>query len=237
MTKHFKYSKGLHWATLCCFLFPFFYTGCGPSAGEKAAKEKATQDSSALYQTVIAPETNNADTAQQEGALTKSVDTIVEKTISQIDPSKEPVPSLHPETTASEPEKESKNPSEKISNKFPFLKPFLIPKSDTYTGIATVIDTISFITFLAVFISFFFLIISLAIKFIEVSAKKTIAFLDILALIFLFISQPFSLGGDNEKLWGFWVALTFVFSLTIYDLYLIKLNRHLIDDPGKKLAT
>lgn len=209
MTKHYKYSRSLHWVTLCCFLFPFFYTGCGPSAEEKLAMEKTKQDSI------------SADSIQQGGIYTKSVDTIIQKNITQVNTSKEQGQSLS--LQVDNPPSSGKTTitlSQNISNKNSFLRSLLIPKADTYTGIATVMDIIPYTSFLAIFISLLFLIISLVVKFIDKGAKKAIVLLDFIALIFLCISEPFSLG--SEKLWGFWVAVTFTLALTIYDLYITK---------------
>lgn len=216
MTKHFKFSKRLHWATLCCFLFPFFYTGCGPSAGEKAAMEKVKQDS-------IATATIKTETSLPDSTSNKLVETAIPN-IAQVDTLKEQESSMQLDTTASKTENESKTPSQRISNKLTFLQPLLIPKSDTYSGIATVIDSIPYIIYFAIFIAFLFLIISLIVKFIDIHARKTIALLDTFALIFFCISRPYS--WDSERLWGFWVAAAFTFALTIYDFYLIKLSKN-----------
>jgi len=211
MTKHLKFSKRLHWATLCCFLLPFFYTGCGLSSEEKARAEKSKQDSIA------------AATVNVNNTLIKPADTTIQNNIPQKDTSNTQVSIVHPDTTTSKSEKESKSPSEKISTKFEFLRPLLIPKEDTYTGLATVIDSVPFICFFSVFICLLFLVISLTVKFIDLSARKTIVLLDTFASIFFFIARPYS--WDSEKLWGYWVALAFITVLTIYDFYIIKLSR------------
>lgn len=200
MIKHFKFSKGLHWITFCCFFLPFFYTGCGPSYKEKEAAEKAKQDSAATI-------TSNSVKEPKDSLTAKSFDITYNKQIA----------SLSADTIS---KTETKTPSQKIVNEFKILRPVLIPKEDTYTGIATVIDSIPFIAYFAIFISFLFLIISLIIKFIEKNARKTIVLLDVLTIIFLFISTPYS--WNSEKLWGFWVATTFTIVLTIYDFYIIR---------------
>src|SRR5688572_25207468 len=49
-----NYSIPLHIATLFCFLLPFFYSGCSPSAEEKKkAEEKRVQDSIELAEQLI----------------------------------------------------------------------------------------------------------------------------------------------------------------------------------------
>ncbi len=229
MTKHYKYSKRLHWATLCCFLFPFFYTGCGgPSSEEIAAKEKYKQDSTAA---VVAANAANTPKDTLNKTMTESADTTAQNYFSQVETSKNQTQSLLAETPKTNMAKETRMSSEKISDKFTFLKPFLTPKINTYTGIATVIDSITYIEYFSVFLSFLILIICLVIKFIEITATKTIVLLDTLGLIFLFISQPLPfLSIGAEILWGFWVAVTFVFVLTIYDFYSIILNKRLTNE-------
>jgi hypothetical protein len=238
MIKHYKFSKRLHLATLCCFLLPFFYTGCGPSAEEKAAAEKANQDS------IAAVEASKIDTSIIERTSNKPVDTIIENqaiqpdtnikqlaiqpadstSSNQVDTSKDQVTSSQSNTTSSK-QNPDDNPSEKISNKFTFLRPLLIPKPYTYTGIATVINSIyPVVCYCATFISFLFLILSLVVKFIDIGARRSVVLLDILGLCFLIISVPFPYG---DKLYGFWVAVTFASILAVYDIYIIKLNKRL----------
>ncbi len=209
MKKHFAYSKRLHLATLCCFLLPFFYfTGCGPSAEEKAAREKATQDSIiAVEKTMTTNVFVKPDTINKERIKENVSDTTIQ--------TKESTP------IAREPEKEdkSKSNSEKISDKYGFLSPILIPKPNTYTGLASIIDTTSLAFLASIFISFLLLIISLVVKFIESKARKTTVLLNFLSLIFLLFSRPYSY--DYNILWGYWVAISFVALLTAYDVVII----------------
>jgi hypothetical protein len=99
----------------------------------------------------------------------------------------------------------------------------LVPKENTYTGIAAVIDTAAYLFYFAIFLSFLLLIISLVIKFMEANARKTIVLLNTLALVSLFFSVHFS--GYSERLWGFWTALSFMVLLTAYDVALIIIAR------------
>jgi hypothetical protein len=213
MTKHFKYSKGLHWVTLFCFLFPFFYTGCGPSAKEKAALETAEQDT--IVSLKMQKEIEKTDSLNKT-----SIGSTIEKDSAEFDRLTENTSILRTDTTTSKTEKDSETLSLKISNKFEFLRPILVPKEDTYTGIAVVMDGIPLIPFLGIFISFLLLIISLIVKYMDHNARKTIVLLDILVIISLYISEPYSF--DSKKLWGYWVAMTLVCVLSLYDLYIFR---------------
>ena len=251
MTKHFKFSKRLHLATLCCFLFPFFYTGCDTSLSVRLAKEKAEkykQDSIAAQDSIaqiialseisavqdsIADYGNAQAAVVKDSALIKPVDTIIQNNTLQTDTSYTQTLISQPDSSTFKKETESKSYSETISTKFEFLRPLLIPKEDTYTGLATVIDSIPLIYLISPFICFLFLLISLVVKFIDLNAIKTILLLETFALIFLFIAPGMYsfviTGGTIEtfwglRIWGYWVALTFILALTIYDFYIIRLS-------------
>ncbi len=195
MNKQTRISKILHWIVLLSFFLPFFYTGCQPESKEE--KEQAKLDSIEMANNPIdslAPENSENDTLSS----TKS------------------------DSTNSEKEKKDELLSIKIAHKFPYLKPLLIPEKDTYSGIAVALDSFFYLFFFGVFNSFFLLIISLTAKFIQKEARKLIVFLEILSIIFLSISHPYSF--DSKTLWGFWVCLGLIILLTVYDFYLIKLN-------------
>ena len=225
MTKHFKFSKRLHLATLCCFLFPFFYIGCDSGAKEKAAHEKYKQDSiaaqdSIAYEEVDKLASENKAAVVKDSALIKPVDTIIQNNTLQTDTSYTQTLISQPDSSTFKKETESKSYSQTISTKFEFLRPLLNPTEDTYTGLATVIDSIQLIYFFSTFICFLFLLISLVVKFIDLKAIKTILLLETFALIFLFIAETYW----GLKIWGYWVALTFILALTIYDFYIIRLS-------------
>lgn len=209
---HYKYSRRLHLATLCCFLLPFFYDGCGQSAEEKAKQDSA-----------MALESVNTDTSTLNKASIAIEDTTTQDNLSQIDSTTEQAAAT-PQDTVPSTEKESKTTSQLISNKLPWLSPLLIPQPDTYTGLAAIVDTIPFAVFFGAFASFLFLILSLAIKYFYKEAIRIVILHDILGLIFLAISRSYS--WDSQKLWGFWVCLSFVFALTIYDFYILRLNKN-----------
>jgi hypothetical protein len=205
MIKHFNFSRRLHWATLCCFFLPFFLqVSCGPSAEEKKATEETRQKDSIANQLVIADTVNQKNTLQRDTA-----DTFVPRESS----------SSFVKTTDP-----SKSPSQDLAQKCEFLQPLLIPREDTFTGIATIIDALIFVPLFGTFISFLLLLIGLIAKFIDVKARRVMALLNLVALITLFISIPSPYYFSSNKLWGFWFTLVFVFALVIYDFYIIKLN-------------
>lgn len=210
MTKHQKYSRILHWVTLCCFLLPFFYTGCRQNVEEYAPPGKELKDS-------IEFKANQTITSTQDSVFEQSTDTNPDTLSTQLS-----------DTTVSNSKNESFTPSQEISYKYKFLRPFLVSKEKTFSGFAILIDSIIIIPYFAVFISFLFLIISLAVKFIDRNANKVIVLLDFLALISLFFSEPYSL--ISEKLWGFWIALIFVLILTVYDIVSRRYDKHLKDN-------
>ena len=220
MTNQNKYSRLLHIATIFCFLLPFFQTGCnwGPSAAERrAAENKRIQDS-------IENAQKYSDSTDLN--LNNSHDTIEQSDTPQVDTVNEQVSINNADTVHKKVDKKSDYLSEEIVKKYEFLSPILIPKEDIHTGLATVIDIIPYIPQFSIFISFVLLIISFIIKFVDVESKKTfIGLLDSLALIFLVITQSAFI--FSETLWGYWVCLTALFLLTIYDLYLIWLDKRL----------
>ncbi len=228
MKKQYSYSKRIHFATLCCFLFPFFYTGCGePSAEEKAAKEKATQDSVAAVanaKTGIGATTDT--TFKMEVSVTSEEELAKEKSEQTKDTTEQLVKPKQTETAkTSDQDKSTITPAEKICEQAPFLKSMLVPKENTYTGIAAVIDTGAYLFYFAIFLSFLLLILSLVIKFMEANARKAIVLLNTLALVALLVSIHFS--GYSERLWGFWTALSFMILLTAYDVAIIIIEKKL----------
>lgn len=212
MTKHQKYSRILHWVTLCCFLLPFFYTGCRQNIEENPTPGKVIQDS-------IEFKANQTITSTQDSVFEQSADTTPDTLSTQLS-----------DTTVCNSKNESFTPSQEISSKYKFLRPFLVSREKTFSGVAIIIDSILIIPYFAVFISFLLLIIGLAVKFIDRNAHKVIVLLDFLALISLFFSKPYSL--ISEKLWGFWIALILVLVLTVYDIVSIRFNKHLKDNSS-----
>lgn len=242
MLKQSKFSKALHIATFCCFLLPFFYTGCGKSEAEKEASEKASQDSLVS----LAPNYNQkiygfgfGPSPEEKAIVEKNIrDSITAIATNKSIPSEKVKvrycknsilskadTSLNQEsiqkTQPIEPISENKpdNFSEIISDRLPFLKPVLVSKENIYSGIAIIIDLVEVIPYLIILVSFLLLVLSFIVKFIDKSALKSIVMLNFIALISLFFSRPASL--FYETLWGFWIAYTFVFTLTVYDFYIM----------------
>ena len=215
MKKHTTYSKLLHILVLLCFLLPFFYTGCGPSKEEKAQREKAKQDS--------------IDAIQKTGLGAFTDKTSIKDSL-QHDSIVEPKAALPDElskiTAGAPPEKE--NPKEQrlseiITNNYPFLRPILTPKPDTFTGLGEVINSVYFITFYAILISFLMLLIGLLIKFIDRHASLTLIILDFLALAFMFFSRTPTFVCD--VLWGYWVTFSLIVLLLLYDTFIVIKNK------------
>jgi hypothetical protein len=129
-----------------------------------------------------------------------------------------------PDTTESSTEKKEDLLSLRIVGKFPILKPILTPEKDVYTGLATIIDSFTWIIFITTPISFLLLIIGLTAKLIDKNARRTVVLLDILAFGFLVIAQ--SLSWECERLWGIWVTISLIGTLTIYDIYISRISEN-----------
>jgi hypothetical protein len=106
-----------------------------------------------------------------------------------------------------------------LTKKYPFLKIFLNPEPNVYTGIGMSINALPYVFQFGTFLSVLFLLISLAGKFLDESAFKTILFLEVIAALFLYHAYIlFDISG--EKLWGYWVALTSILILILFDFYI-----------------
>lgn len=162
MKKLLKYSKLLHWLTYLCLCLPFFYTGCKKAV---AAPAQTVQ----IDTTSVNPELSNA-VRLDSIAINKERKSIVEE-----------------ESKSEEPEKEL---SEKLSEEYAFLQPILVSDDKTFSGLAMIIDSGRYVAVFSVFIYFLLSILSLSIKHFDSSAIKSIVLLEVLALLFLFISEP-----------------------------------------------
>ena len=191
MKKLFKYSRLLHWISFLCLCLPFFYTGC--KKAEAPADESVQIDT-----TSINPELAN----------TERIDSIAinrqQKSIGEEE---------------SKPEEKEKTLSETLSKEYTFLQPILVSKENTFSGLAILIDSGSYIIFFSVFIYFLLSILSLTIKYLDSNGIKTIVLLEVLSLFFLVISRP--IGIFDDKLWGLWVAIILFSALTIFDIYIL----------------
>ncbi len=236
MFNHRRCSKTIHIVVFLSFFLPFFYTGCGPTNEEKAKKEKALTDS--IAEVEVAKAKANAEKALVDTDLMKQTDSImaaidsakgnneaelndsmaiaaaekVDNTVSNSDNPLIPKSPIDDKTLA-----------DKIVNRVPFLAPVLVPKEDTYTGIASVINLIVLTEYIAIYISFLLLLICFTIKFIDKEARKTIALLDVLATVLLFISKAGNL--TSHILYGYWMAFSFAVILTAYDFYIMRINK------------
>jgi hypothetical protein len=191
MKKLFKYSRLLHLMTFLCLCLPFFYTGC--KKAEAQVEETVQIDTTSINSEIV-------NTARIDSiAINNQQKSIVEE--------------------ESKPEEKEKTVSETLSKEYAFLQPILVSKENTFSGLAMIIDTGSHIAVFSVFIYFLLSILSLTIKYFDSKAIKTIVLLDVLALVFLIISEP--IGFFNERLWGFWVAIILFSTLTILDIYIL----------------
>ena len=215
-----RISKLLNVLVLLTFLLPFFYTGCSPSAEE--ISEKAKMDSIRIADS-LSQLPNYVDTSLQTINVEelKSVDfsqnfTIVCDTILN---NQEEV-----KISSSKSEKD-KSFSDKIIEKYAFLKPILIPKTSTYTGLGVVVNLLEFFGFISLFLSFIILFINFLIKYIDKKSIRTIVLLDVFILLGIYFSTGFCLWGCQE-LWGYWVSVTFASILLIFDLYVLVLEKN-----------
>lgn len=206
-----KYSRFLHVLVLCTFFLPFFYTGCGgPSAEEKAKQEAQHQADS------IANATREIDSLKSLDSDTIEIETPLGNT-NNIDTSA--IENNDKENDAANSNKKEEYLSTTLTKKYPFLKIFLNPEPNVYTGIGMSINTLPYVFQFGTFLSLLFLLISLAGKFLEKSPVRINLFLEIIAAFFLynaFILFDFS----GEKLWGYWVGLTSIFMLILFDFYI-----------------
>ncbi|MFN8437845.1 MAG: hypothetical protein U0V72_09405 [Cytophagales bacterium] len=194
MTKLLKYSRTYHCLLFLCLSLPFFYTGC-------AHKTEATVESTKVDSVNIV-----VDTSAQ-----------VDK-YSQTDTNLDSVKSISRDQEINQ--NEEKLLSQKISIWSPFFKPILIPQTDTFTGLAMLIDSVANIQYFSFFLFWFLLCLSLLIKFIERNAFKVILLLDTLSLIFLLLAKPVAF--EFHRLYGVWVTIGFLLILIIIDSFILK---------------
>jgi hypothetical protein len=201
MIQNFSYSIKLNAAALFCFLLPFFYTGC------ESTTETATSDSTAVQvEEPPLPQNSITDTSSSLDStkLASAKDTTTDTTAKQKD------------STTTDPN----NVAQIVSEKYPILAPLLVPKPDTFTGVAMVINDVVFFSYYALVLCFLLLLISLCIKFIEPQARKSILLVETIALIALMLSTPVSI--NSKTLWGYWVSLFVVLCLVAYDVYIVR---------------
>jgi hypothetical protein len=205
MKKQLMFSKIVHWIAILCLLLPFFYTGCDR---EKKAKEPIAQDTSLVVAedtaTVVIPDTP----AYAENPTPEPKDTAV------------PTHS----------DKSDDLLSNTLSERYPWLKPVLIPKEDTSTGLAVVLDSGPFIPLFAPFVFLLILLLGLLTKYLNNKALNIHLVMDLTALVALVLAKPMAF--HAERLWGFWVAVGFTGVMTLLDLWLLlNIRRNQVRQP------
>ena len=207
-------SKLIHVIAILTFAFPFFYTGCGTSKDN--AKEQAKMDSL------------RADSIAKANKDTAKIDTAVKITTSEDAMRKENIDtaSIKPNkidnnasTRKSENNDDKKQLTDEVVKKYPFLSFVLMPESEIYSGFGVVLNDIPYVFFVFLFFTFLLLIIGLLIKFIDPHALKSIVIIDVMMFLGTLISR--SPSWNCEKLWGYWVCLSVVGVLLIYDVYIL----------------
>lgn len=108
--------------------------------------------------------------------------------------------------------------SAKLSKKSPVLKILLRP-NDNYTGIASLIDCISFLEFgYGLGIAFILWLIALIIKIKDFN--NIFVLINIIGLVFLSLSHSLNVL-NNSRLWGFWICLIWSMTMIIYDCIIL----------------
>jgi uncharacterized membrane protein len=175
---------------------PFFYDSC--------SNEKK-------------PENISADSA----AVVIPVDTLIEDSILQNNNSTDSTKLISIDTTVLEPTNQKDEfLSETIIKKSPILKLILTPNKNTYTGLATIINTIPFVSLFASTITLLLLLIGLLSKLIDKKAIKIFLILEICAATFLFIASPYMIF-DYEILWVYWMCMVCIIVLILIDAYIL----------------
>ncbi len=205
-----KYSRLLHVLVLSTFFLPFFYSGCGgPSAEEKAKQEAQLQADS------IAEGTREMDSLMILDSDTIEIETPLVDT-NNIDTSA--IGNSFNQNEADNSNNKEECLTLKLTKKYSFLKIFLNPEPNVYTGIGMSINTLPYVFQFGTFLSLLFLFISFTVKFLDKSALKTILLLEMIAALFLYNAYIlFDISG--EKLWGYWVGLVSFIILFLFDFY------------------
>jgi hypothetical protein len=206
-----KYSRFLHVLVLCTFFLPFFQSGCGGPSAEEKAKQKAQRQADS-----IAKATSEMDSLMGLESDTIEIETPFVDT-SHIDTSA--IGNSPNQNDADNSNNKEEYLSAILTKKYHFLKIFLNPEPNVYTGIGMSMNALPYVFQIGTFLSVLFLLISLAGKFLDKSAFKTILFLEVIAALFLYHAYIlFDISG--EKLWGYWVALTSILILILFDFYI-----------------
>ena len=187
------FSKWLQVLVLLTFLLPFFPKGCGP---RKSGEEAPRADS-----IVVATKTTSENVTVNSKQL--SIDTTNINTVNV-----KATPAATNENKA-----DDESLSEKITKKYKFLTPVLLP-SGNYSGIGYTIDSAYYFMLFGTGLGFLLLIIGLIVKLKDYNSIYHLV--NDMALIFLLLAN----GPDiffQSKLWGYWVCLTLVIIMVVYD--------------------
>jgi len=195
-------SKAIHWLAVLCLLLPFFYTGCNR---EEKEEETVTPDTAL----VVAEDT--ATVVAEDTAMMTPPDTnVIAESVTP-----EPVDTATPAKS----NKEADVLSEELTEKYPWLKPILIPKEDTSTGLAVVLDSGFYFPLFGSFVFALLLVMGLLIKYLNRKALNIHLLLDLMAIAALLLAHP--IAWNMERLWGFWVTLGVVSVMTLYDILVL----------------
>jgi hypothetical protein len=198
MKTEIKLSKILQIGLLLTLFLPFFPSGCE----SKKAEEVTNQDTA-----FVAIDTLRQDSIKQNDQMLDS-DTLItttENTIQKSDTTK---------TVA-----EDSNLSTKISKKSTILRLLLKPNNN-YTGIACLIDCFSLLSFgYGLGMAFILWIIALIVKLKDFN--NIFILLNIVGLTLMFYSYSIYNVLNEERLWGFWVCVSWSAILNIYDSFLL----------------
>ena len=205
MKKQLMFSKIVHWIAILCLLLPFFYTGCNR---DEKAEEPITPDTA-----MVVAEDSATVVAEDTAMMTPPDSNVITESVAP-----EPVYTVTPAKS----EKETDVLSEQLTEKYPWLKPILIPKEDTSTGLAVVLDSGFYFPLFGSFVFALLLLMGLLIKYLNRKALNIHLLLDLMAIGALLLAKP--IAWNMERLWGFWVTLGVVSIMTIFDILILASN-------------
>lgn len=212
MNKPLLYSRVLQFSIVLSFLLPFFIVGC--QGGEKSDESAAAADSTAADTTLsIVSDTLN------DSFHTLSKDTIDKDTTQEAS-----------QNINEKPDDSTDKPlSVKLADAYPILKPLLYSiitdpsfEGISFTGIALIINALEHFMIFCIIIAWLLIISCLVIKFLDQSAIRTHLFLNLFALLFLYIYIP---GWDYKIRFGFWACIALIVSAVALDAYRLLMHK------------
>ncbi|MDF2454459.1 MAG: hypothetical protein K0R51_452 [Cytophagaceae bacterium] len=203
MERPLLFSRLLQSFIVLSFSLPFFFVGC-----EKSDESAAAVDSTVAVDTlqVVPSDSSTASSDSLSGQISDTQDTIQIAT-----------------NDKTEEHEEKSDFSKELIKEHEWLRPFLMPDKEIYTGLGLVLNIFRQSIFYNIFFSFLLILIGFAIKFLEKSAIRTQLLLNLLAIVFLYIYLPTFLSG--ERLWGFWVCLSLLVLTIALDIYRLILTQ------------